>query len=166
MDDLALVLEAEVSEYKKLISLSEAMKDAIIVSDLTKVTETTGKQEAVTNDIQSLETKRIRIMKEMAIVMNVDPSKLKVSDLEKTLTKQPELKDRLAKVRAELKKTMEELNRINSMNQVLIHQAMDFIEFDLNLLRSTKQAPETANYNRNAYNTGELLGGSGFDAKQ
>ena len=26
--------------------------------------------------------------------------------------------------------------------------------------------PETANYNRNAYSTGALLGSSGFDAKQ
>ncbi len=31
---------------------------------------------------------------------------------------------------------------------------------------SMRQAPETANYDKNAYNTGELLGGSGFDAKQ
>ena len=38
-------------------------------------------------------------------------------------------------------------------------------EFDITLFKSMRQAPETANYDRNAYNTGSLLGGSGFDAK-
>ena len=40
------------------------------------------------------------------------------------------------------------------------------VEFDLTLLKSMRQAPETANYNKNTYNTGDLLGGSGFDEKQ
>ena len=40
------------------------------------------------------------------------------------------------------------------------------VEFDLTLLRSMRQAPETANYDKNAYNTGDILGSSGFDAKQ
>ena len=48
----------------------------------------------------------------------------------------------------------------------LLKQAMEMVEFDLTLLKSMRQAPETANYNKNAYNTGDLLGGSGFDAKQ
>ena len=39
-------------------------------------------------------------------------------------------------------------------------------EFDITLLKSLRQAPETANYDKNAYNTGAILGSSGFDAKQ
>ena len=46
------------------------------------------------------------------------------------------------------------------------NQAMELVEFDMALLKSMRQAPETANYNRQAYNTGELLGSGGFDAKQ
>ena len=48
----------------------------------------------------------------------------------------------------------------------LVNQAMELVEFDMALLKSMRQAPETANYNRQAYNTGELLGSGGFDAKQ
>ena len=47
-----------------------------------------------------------------------------------------------------------------------MYQAMELVEFDMALLKSMRQAPETANYNRQAYNTGELLGSGGFDAKQ
>ena len=50
--------------------------------------------------------------------------------------------------------------------EILLRHAMEMVEFDLTLLKSLKQAPETANYDKNAYNTGEILGGSGFDTKQ
>ena len=48
----------------------------------------------------------------------------------------------------------------------LLKQALEMVEFDLTLLKSMRQAPETANYDKNAYNTGDILGSSGFDAKQ
>jgi hypothetical protein len=40
------------------------------------------------------------------------------------------------------------------------------VEFDLTLFKSLKQAPETANYDKNAYNTGSLLGSGSFDTSQ
>ena len=83
-----------------------------------------------------------------------------------TLDGQPALQERLAAVRTELKQTMDELKRINHTNQALLRQSMELLEFDLNLFRSMRQAPETANYNKSAVNTGDLLGSRGFDAKQ
>ena len=35
-----------------------------------------------------------------------------------------------------------------------------------NIAKAKDSAEETANYNKNACNTGDLLGSSGFDAKQ
>ena len=42
------------------------------------------------------------------------------------------------------------------------------VEFEMNLLQASKAAPETANYNRGAYNAGDTMGviDHGFDAKQ
>lgn len=40
------------------------------------------------------------------------------------------------------------------------------VEFDITLLKSVKQAPQTSNYGKNAETTGDLLGNRGFDAKQ
>ena len=54
----------------------------------------------------------------------------------------------------------------NQQNEVLLKQAIELTEYDITLFKSLRQAPETANYNNRAYNTGVLLGGSGFDAKQ
>lgn len=166
MDDLTVVLEQECELYTSLLALAEQMKDAVVAADVPKVEKISAEEEGVTNDIQALETKRVRIMGDMAAVMNIDPAVLKVSDLEKTLTNQPQLKDRVSKVSNQLKDVMARLKKANEMNQVLLKQAMDLLDFDLTLFRSMKQAPQTANYGRNAYSTGELLGQRGFDAKQ
>ena len=166
MDDLTQVLENETVEYKKLMELSEDLREALIASDVPSVERLTAAQEEVSNEIQSLEYKRARIMNDIAVVLNKKPEELKVSTLEETLAGQPALQERLAAVRIELKQTMDELKRINHTNQTLIRQSMELLEFDLNLFRSMRQAPETANYNKSAVNTGDLLGSRGFDAKQ
>ena len=166
MDDLTQVLEQETVEYKKLTGLSENLREALIESDVPSVERLTAAQEEVSNEIQSLETKRAHIMNDIAVVLNKKPEELKVSALEETLAAQPALQKRLATARTELKQTMDELKRINHTNQTLLRQSMELLEFDLNLFRSMRQAPETANYNKSAVNTGDLLGSRGFDAKQ
>lgn len=166
MDDLTQVLENETVEYKKLTGLSGDLKEALIESDVSAVERLTAAQEQVSNEIQSLECRRTRIMNDIAVVLNKKPEELKVSMLEETLASQPALQQRLAAVRTELKQTMDELKRINHTNQALLRQSMELLEFDLNLFRSMRQAPETANYNKSAVNTGDLLGSGGFDAKQ
>ena len=166
MDDLTQVLENETVEYKKLTELSENLKEALIESNVADVERLTAAQEEVSNEIQSLEYKRARIMNDIAVVLNKKPEELKVSMLEETLAGQPALREKLAAVRTELKQTMDELKRVNHTNQTLLRQSMELLEFDLNLYRSMRQAPETANYNRSAVNTGDLLGSRGFDAKQ
>ena len=166
MDDLTQVLENETVEYKKLIELSDNLRKALIESDVSIVEQMTAAQEDVSNGIQSLESRRARIMNDIAVVLNKKPEELKVSMLEESLAGQPALQERLAAVRTELKQTMDELKRVNQTNQVLLRQSMELLEFDLNLFRSMRQAPETANYNRSAVNTGDLLTSRGFDAKQ
>ena len=166
MDDLTQVLENETVEYTKLIELSDNLRKALIESDVSTVEQMTAAQEEVSNGIQSLESRRARIMNDIAVVLNKKPEELKVSALEETLAGQPLLKERLATARTELKQTMDELKRVNHTNQTLLRQSMELLEFDLNLFRSMRQAPETANYNKSAVNTGDLLGSRGFDAKQ
>lgn len=82
------------------------------------------------------------------------------------LESQPEEQKLLIERRDRLLEVGTQMRMLNQQNEALLNQALEMVEFDLTLLRSMRQAPETANYNRNAYNTGDLLGSSGFDAKQ
>ena len=72
----------------------------------------------------------------------------------------------MTEARDALVKTATRLQAANEQNSILLQQALEMVEFDLTLFKSLKQAPETANYDKNAYNTGELLGGSSFDTSQ
>ena len=82
------------------------------------------------------------------------------------LEQQPKEQERLSKVRAKILTTGNRLQESNRRNEELLNHALEMVEFDLTLFKSMRQAPETANYNKDAYNTGDLLGNSGFDAKQ
>ncbi|MCR5389021.1 MAG: flagellar protein FlgN [Lachnospiraceae bacterium] len=166
MDDLVVVLESEKNEYDKLIGLSENLKDAVIEHAIEKVEAATDAQEAVTNNIVVLENRRKKILNDIALVLNKKADEITISDLLETLKDQPEVKDRLSNARNSLKETMESLRRRNDANQSLLKTAMELLDFDLNLYRSMRQAPSTANYNKSAENTGSLLGRGGFDAKQ
>ena len=57
---------------------------------------------------------------------------------------------------------------MNEQNSELLNSALEMVEFEMNLLQAAETAPETANYNRGAYNAGDTMGviDHGFDAKQ
>ena len=82
------------------------------------------------------------------------------------LEKQPVEQEKLLKQRDRLLEVGTQMQLLNRQNEALLQQALELVEFDLTLLKSMRQAPETANYDKNAYNTGDILGSSGFDAKQ
>ena len=67
-----------------------------------------------------------------------------------------------------LSATVRQIRQINENNAELISQALEMINFDLNITQAMRQAPETANYSKGGYNTGSMLGRipGGFDAKQ
>ena len=92
-----------------------------------------------------------------------------IEKLQKITMQEQELTDMLQGIlnlRDRLKVVLGEMKAVNDKNEMLLKQAIEMVEFDISLIKSLKQAPETANYNKSAYNTGTLLGNSGFDFKQ
>lgn len=166
MDNLLDVLNEEESQYRELINLSNEKKDVLIHADIGRLQQITEAEQNITDDLHNLEAKRRSIVSDMAVVLRRDEGELTVEKMIEILDKQPEEKEKLAEVRKRLRNTLDEMIRVNTQNQILIKQAMEMVEFDLTLFRSMRQAPETANYGRDAENTGDLLGRSGFDAKQ
>ena len=156
MDDLIQVLENENREYEKLAELSKEKKQVIIDANVP----------ALASKIQNLDHRRQKVMHDMSVVLNKQEQDFKLDTIIEMLSSQPREQERLQNVKEQLKTTLAEVRKINEQNQTLLNQALDMVEFDLTLFRSMRTAPETANYNKNAYNPGEILGGSGFDAKQ
>ena len=60
------------------------------------------------------------------------------------------------------------MRQVNEQNRELIQTSLELVQFEMNLMQSMQAAPETANYSRGAYNTGDTMGVTRgkFDAKQ
>lgn len=166
MDDLIQVLESEKEQYQKLAELSKEKKQVIVKADVPALEKIVDIEQGVTNKIQNLDNRRKKIMHDMAVVLNKPEDGFTISTIISLLDSQPKEQQQLENVKRELETSLEEVRKINGQNQILLNQALDMVEFDLTLFRSMRTAPETANYNKNAYNTGDILGSSGFDAKQ
>lgn len=166
MEELLQVLNDEEAGYRRLLSLSDTKKDAIIQGRINDLEQITADEQDVSDSLKVLENRRSRILKDMAVVLGHDGESLTVTEMAELLGSQPDQQDALIQARDRLTETASRMQFANQQNQVLLQQALEMVEFDLTLFKSMKQAPETANYDKNAYSTGDILGNSGFDAKQ
>ena len=74
------------------------------------------------------------------------------------LASRPQEQQKLAKAHDELKAVAGDVRQVNEQNRLLLENALEMVEFDMNMLQSMNTAPETANYNKGAYNTGTHIG--------
>ncbi|MCR5677544.1 MAG: flagellar protein FlgN [Agathobacter sp.] len=166
VEELVEVLHNEKEIYGELIECGTEKKDILIRGDIPALEALTEKEQALSDRLLSESNRQIALLGDIANVLGKGSEQMTVTKLIVALASQPQAAQQLTDARDQLLEAANEMQRINVQNEALLNQAIELTEFDITLFKSLRQAPETANYNRNAYNTGALLGGSGFDAKQ
>lgn len=166
MQELLGVLEEEEKQYQRLIELNDIKRDSVINANIEELGKVTTQEQEIASTLLNLSNKRGEILNDMATVLGKEPKDMTINKMIGYLESQPEEQNLLISRRDRLLEAGTQMRMLNQQNEALLKQALEMVEFDLTLLRSMRQAPETANYDRNAYNTGDLLGNSGFDAKQ
>ena len=168
MEVLIDVLEKENQEYEQLFILSMKKTPVIVSEDLDELSKITDEEQIIVSRINHLDIQRSEATNDIANVLNKDVNQLKIVDLIKMLAARPEEQTKLAVVFDKLQENVRNVKRANEQNRELIEQALALVQFNMNVLQAMNKAPETANYNRGAYSTGEMIGMSnrGFDAKQ
>ena len=167
IEELIETLNKENDEYGKLLELSKRKSAVIVSRDISALEKITDDEQSVMTVIGNLDAKRAQVTRDIADVINKDVETLKLSVLIDLLGKQPDEQRALSEVHDKLKVTVDNVRQINESNRQLIDQSLEMVEFDLNMIRSMRQAPETNNYGRSAVSVGETLGSvRGFDAKQ
>lgn len=168
MESLIMILEEESVLYQNLLELSTKKTPVVVAGDLEKLTHITDEEQTVVSKINHLDGKRQELLNDIANVINKDVKELKLANLIEMLKTRPEEQQQLAEVHDKLQDVVYQVARVNEQNRELINSALEMVEFDMNILQSVKGAPETANYNKTAYNVGSSMGvnTSGFDTKQ
>lgn len=164
VEELVNVLDAEKQLYETLIGYEERKKDILIAADVPALEEITTLEQLAGDDLIAHSNQQVQILKDIAAVLGRTEGKMTVTRLISLLDSQPKVQKQLTEVRDGLIEAANKMQHLSEQNEILIRQAIELNEFDITLFKSLRQAPETANYDKSAYNTGSLLGGSGFDA--
>lgn len=168
MENLMDVLEQESAQYEKLLELAKEKTKVIVANDVTLLNQITEKEQILVDDVLAVDKKRVQTMKDIADVMNLNLDELTIPKLIGMLSARPTEQKRLAAANDSLRQAVTNVAKINEQNQELIKSALELVEFDLNLIKGLKAAPQTAEYNKGAMNAGTIMGMpvGGFDAKQ
>ena len=166
VDELVSVLTEEEKLYSALLECAEKKTQILINADVPALEQLTAVEQAKSDELLSLGNKQVQLLNDIKMVLGKKEETMTVTTLIGYLASQPEVQEKLSTARNNLLDTATRVQQKNQQNEILLKQAIELAEYDITLFKSLRQAPETANYNNKAYNTGMLLGGSGFDAKQ
>lgn len=166
VDELVSVLTEEEKLYSALLECAEQKTQILINADIPALEKLTAIEQETSDRLLTFGNKQVQLLKDIMTVLGKLEEQLTVTALIGCLSSQPEAREKLSTARNNLLDTATRVQQKNQQNEVLLKQAIELAEFDITLFKSIRQAPETANYNKKAHNTGTLLGSSGFDAKQ
>jgi len=166
MEEMISTLSQEKELYLALLPIAEEKTKAIVANDLEMLQEITDREQTAISKIGVLERKREEVITNMGIVLGRKPQDLTLAELIRITEKQPKDRAALAELKDALGTAVKKLADVNERNNVLIQHSLDMIQFNMNLLQSTRMV-QGNNYTKSA---GESIPGAAqtgmFDAKQ
>ena len=166
MEELLSTLSQEKDLYLALLPIAEEKTKAIVANNLDELQEITNREQQAVGRISALERKRDEVIQNMGIVLGRKPRELTLAELIRITDKQPKDQAALTKLKDELGAAVKQLADVNERNNVLIKNSLDTIQFNMNLIQSTRMV-QGNNYTKSA---GESMPGATqtgmFDAKQ
>ena len=166
MEELISTLSQEKELYLALLPIAEEKTKAIVANNLDELQEITNREQTAVGKISALERKRDEVIANMGVVLGRKPQELTLAELIRITEKQPKDQATLAELKDALGTAVRKLANVNERNNVLIKHSLDMIQFNMNLLQSTRMV-QGNNYTKSA---GESIPGAAqtgmFDAKQ
>lgn len=167
IDELMDTLDKQNDGYQELLVLAKQKTGIIVKGDIEALQKITEQEQLLVDKVAPLEKKRIEYTKDIANVINRPLETLTITRMMELMEGQPAVKARLSELHDRLHDTVHELSRTNDLNQSLLKEALELVNFDITLINSMKQAPLTANYDRSASSTEQhYMGRGAFDARQ
>ncbi len=92
---------------------------------------------------------------------------MKLEQIVQTLKNQPDEQKKLQELHDRLRRTIARLQELNVQNKDLLDQVLEMVEFNMNVIRSTRMSSGSSNYSSSAAQVDlpDMEAGM-FDAKQ
>lgn len=167
MEELITTLDEEEKIYRKLIPVEQDKTRAIIANDLKSLQDITIKEHDLVDQTTALEGKRERIVVDIATVLGKNPRNMNLKGIAESLQNQPGDQMELQNVHDRLRRTVQQLQDINNQNKMLLKESLEMVEFNMNVIRSTRMSSGSSNYSSDASEVAGMAPQHGmFDAKQ
>ncbi len=167
IEELIDTLDKEDQIYKNLIPIQEEKMRAVVANDLNSLTRISGDEQKLVDQIANLENKRQRVTDDITTVLGKAPGSMNLDKIVQALEKEPKDQKKLQELHDRLRRTVARLQELNGQNRDLLSQALEMVEFNMNVIRSTRMSSGSSNYSSNAAQVDAPDMGVGmFDAKQ
>jgi flagellar biosynthesis/type III secretory pathway chaperone len=130
-DELKKILNGELQIYKELSQITYEKTQPIIDNDTEFLDKTTMREEELILGITQWEKKREDLLNSWGLGKNTSMSQI-ISNI--TVEDKKELED----IKEELSKILEEIKERNELNNVLIRDSLEYLDFNINLLANVK----------------------------
>ena len=167
IEELVSTLEREDQLYTDLIPIQEKKTRAIVANDLDAIGKLADEEQQLVDEVGILETKRTRITNDIATVLGKPQGTMKLEQIVQTLKNQPLEQKKLRDLHDRLRRTVARLQELNAQNKELLDQVLEMVEFNMNVIRSTRMSSGSSNYSSDASEVAGMAPQHGsFDTKQ
>jgi flagellar biosynthesis/type III secretory pathway chaperone len=133
VDRLIHTLQQLDDHHREMIDIANEKKQAIIKDDVNGIIQIMNQESRILKKIEISEAERIvacnQLLKDRGIKSQLN---LTITELTR-LVFDPEEKQKLQQAQLQLSTTLAEVKQINDLNQQLIQQSLNFLEFSLEL---------------------------------
>lgn len=164
--NLTDILSEEYDCYRKLLELSNQKTEIVVQNKVDDLKPITNNEQRLATNLLKLEKTREELVNDIAIVLNIDKKQLNMTSLIELLKTAEDDQNRLKELKKSINDILVQLKEKNDQNKMLIEQSIEYIDFTVNALQSTKFNAKNKGY----ASKGNEVEGYGenrfFDAKQ
>ncbi|MUG23688.1 flagellar protein FlgN [Paenibacillus macerans] len=125
--------------HRNMLEVGEVKKSALVRNDIEKLIQVMNQESKILKQIEQREAERIEACQAILLEKGIK-SRLNLTVTELTrLVFDTEEKQKLQQVQSSLSQTLEQLKRLNELNQKLIEQSLTFIDYSLGLFGGETQ---------------------------
>jgi len=146
MERMVEILKKQLEIYKEILKISEDKTDIIVKDKVDELKPMVEREEVLAGSYISLEKQRLAIIKEFAESKGINEV-LRIDDLCKHF---PDLADEMKSLKAEILDITKKIKVKNELNQRLVKNSLEYINFSVGLITGTNTGTGTYGKGGNA----------------
>lgn len=130
--------------YTELALISEEKRKVIIGNDLKVLADFTTVENVLISKNDRLEKRLDDIIKDIGVVLNIKPEELNITKIASVINNESDKVALLGLIK-DLQDLAEKLKKHNAMNKELLGNAIDYVQFSLNVIQNVDAKDDVRN---------------------